>query len=151
MLFALMLNAQTQDSKRSLDKAKKQSGKNSTYPTEDVEENVFLVVEDAPEYPGGLDSLMKYLRENITYPKDALEANIQGTVYVTFIVEANGSVSSVKVLRGIGGGCDEEAVRVVKGMPDWKPGTQRGKPVRLQFTLPVRFIIHDPEPDTKTE
>jgi len=151
MSFALMLNAQTQDSTRSLDKAKNHSGKNSTYPIEDVEENVFLVVEVAPEYPGGLDSLMKYLQENITYPKDAREANIQGTVYVTFIVEANGSVSSVKVLRGIGGGCDEEAARVVKGMPNWKPGTQRGKPVRVQFNLPVRFILHGPEPEKTTE
>jgi len=151
ILSVLMLNAQTQDSKRSLDKAKKQSDKNSEYPIEDVEENVFLVVEVAPEYPGGLDSLLKYLQENITYPKEARDANIQGIVYVTFIVEANGSVSSVKVLRGIGGGCDEEAARVVKEMPAWKPGTQRGKQVRVQFNLPVRFILHDPEPDKKTE
>jgi len=86
--------------------------------------------------------LMTYLGNNIKYPQLARESNIQGIVYVSFIVEANGSISNVKLARGIGGGCDDEAVRVVKDMPKWNPGKQRGKPVRVQFNLPVRFILH---------
>ncbi len=72
-----------------------------------------------------------------------MEDAIQGTVYVTFVIETDGAVSHVKVLRGIGGGCDEEAVRVVTLMPDWKPGYQDGEPVRVQFNLPIRFILRD--------
>jgi len=107
-----------------------------------VETEVFLVVEEAPSFPGGEEALMTYLGNNIKYPQLARESNIQGIVYVSFIVEANGSISNVKLARGIGGGCDDEAVRVVKDMPKWNPGKQRGKPVRVQFNLPVRFILH---------
>jgi protein TonB len=71
----------------------------------------------------------------------AKESGIQGTVYVTFVVEKDGSITDVRVLRGIGGGCDEEAVRVVKNSPKWSPGKQRGKPVRVQYNLPVKFIL----------
>lgn len=158
MTFAILINAQVQDSVINVDLDNMEEvpipRPENYIDVENIveeKEEVFFVVEVAPEFPGGLDSLMKYLQENITYPKEARDANIQGIVYVTFIVEANGSVSSVKVLRGIGGGCDEEAARVVKEMPAWKPGTQRGKQVRVQFNLPVRFILHDPEPDKKTE
>ncbi|MEA3478033.1 MAG: energy transducer TonB [Bacteroidota bacterium] len=105
------------------------------------EEQIFMVVESMPVPPGGLAALYKYLGENIKYPVMAKESGIQGTVYVTFVVERNGSVSDVRVLRGIGGGCDEEAVRVVKNMPKWKAGKQRGKPVRVQYNLPVKFIL----------
>jgi len=111
-------------------------------PGEIIETEVFLVVEEAPEFPGGQEALMTYLANNIKYPQLARESNIQGTVYIDFIVEANGSVSNVKVKRGIGGGCDEEAMRVVQDMPVWKPGKQRSKPVRVQYNLPVRFILH---------
>lgn len=107
-----------------------------------IETEVFLVVEEMPEFPGGQEALLTYLANNIKYPQLARESNIQGTVYIDFIVEANGAVSNVKVKRGIGGGCDEEAVRVVKDMPAWKAGKQRSKPVRVQFNLPVRFILH---------
>ncbi len=71
----------------------------------------------------------------------ARESGIQGRVYVTFVVETNGSITDVRLLRGIGGGCDEEAIRVVKMMSKWTPGKQRGKPVRVQFNLPVRFVL----------
>lgn len=71
----------------------------------------------------------------------ARESGIQGTVYVTFVVERNGNVTDVRVLRGIGGGCDEEAVRVIKAMPKWNPGKQRGKPVRVQFNMPIKFTL----------
>ncbi len=77
------------------------------------------------------------------YPKVARKAGIQGTVDISFVVGADGSISTVQVINGIGGGCDEEAVRVVQSMPKWKPGIQRGKPVPVNYTLPICFILHD--------
>jgi protein TonB len=88
-----------------------------------------------------MGELMKYLSENIKYPPLAKESGIQGRVFINFVVEPNGSISNVKVLRGIGGGCDEEAVRVVEKMPKWSPGKQRGKPVRVSYNLPVKFTL----------
>ena len=84
---------------------------------------------------------IKFISDNIVYPSMAKESNIQGTVYVTFVVEADGSITDVKVLRGLGGGCDEEAVRVVKMMPKWNAGKQSGKSVRVQFNLPIKFTL----------
>jgi protein TonB len=106
-----------------------------------VEAEIFTVVESMPEYPGGMGSLMKYLAENIKYPPLAKESGIQGRVFINFVVEPDGTISNVKVLRGIGGGCDEEAVRVVEKMPKWKPGKQRGKNVRVSYNLPVKFTL----------
>jgi TonB family protein len=100
---------------------------------------VFTVVEIMPSFPGGDDARIRFLENNIIYPQYAKEHGILGTVYVTFVVNKDGSVSDVYILRGIGGGCDEEAVRVVKQMPKWNPGYQSGKPVRVQFNMPVRF------------
>lgn len=109
---------------------------------EEVEEKtIFQVVENMPEFPGGRAKLMQYLATHIKYPPYAKEAGIQGRVFINFVVEKDGSITAVKVLRGIGGGCDEEAVRVVKSMPKWKPGMQRGKPVRVSFNLPVKFTL----------
>ncbi len=105
------------------------------------EQEIFQVVETAPSFPGGDATRMKFLQDNIKYPAMARESGIQGTVYVTFVVERNGSVTDVKLLRGIGGGCDEEALRVVKNMPKWEPGKQRGKPVRVQFNMPIKFTL----------
>lgn len=106
-----------------------------------VEAEIFTVVEEQPGYPGGEEARMKYLKESIRYPEEAKELGIQGRVFVTFVVEVDGSITDVRVLRGIGGGCDEEAVRVVRGMPKWVPGKQRGVPVRVQFNLPIRFTL----------
>jgi protein TonB len=106
-----------------------------------VEEEIFTIVQDMPSFPGGDQAMLSYLGKNIKYPTLAKESGIQGTVYVTFVVEKDGSVSNVKVLRGIGGGCDEEAIRVVKSMPKWTPGKQRGKPVKVQYNLPCRFVL----------
>lgn len=109
---------------------------------EEIEEQqIFMVVESMPEFPGGEAALTKYLFDNIEYPQMAKESGIQGRVFVTFVVERDGNVTDVRVLRGIGGGCDEEAIRVVKGMPNWTPGKQRGKPVRVQFNLPIKFTL----------
>jgi periplasmic protein TonB len=105
------------------------------------EQQIFMVVESMPEFPGGEAALHQYLAENIKYPQMAKESGIQGRVFVTFVVERDGKVTDVKVLRGIGGGCDEEAIRVVQNMPKWAPGKQRGKPVRVQFNLPVKFTL----------
>ncbi len=106
-----------------------------------VEQEIFQIVEEMPAYPGGDQKLMEYVAKNIKYPQIARETGIQGRVFVGFVVEPDGSVSNVKVLRGIGGGCDEEAVRVVKSMPKWKPGKQRGKAVRVSYMLPVNFKL----------
>lgn len=106
-----------------------------------VETEVFTIVEEMPEYPGGLNKLTDYLAKNIKYPQMARESGIQGRVFVNFVVEPDGSVSNVNVMRSLGGGCDEEAVRVVKNMPKWKPGKQRGKPVRVSYILPIQFKL----------
>ncbi|MEI7595793.1 MAG: TonB family protein [Bacteroidota bacterium] len=114
---------------------------NTTIADEAVAAEVFTVVEQMPEFPGGQEDLYKYLGENIKYPEIAKQSGISGRVFVSFVVEPNGSVSNIKILRGIGGGCDEEAVRVIKGMPKWKSGKQNGKPVRVSFNLPVNFQL----------
>lgn len=108
---------------------------------EEDEQVIFQVVENDPEFPGGIEALMKFLQQNIKYPQLARENNITGKVYVTFVVERDGSVTGVRVLRDIGGGCGQEAVRVVKSMPKWTPGKQRGKAVRVQYNLPVNFSL----------
>lgn len=108
---------------------------------DDEEQQIFTFVQDEPSYPGGDEARIRYLTENTKYPEIAKESNIQGIVYVTFVVEKDGSITAVQVLRGIGGGCDEEAVRVVKSMPKWTPGKQRGKAVRTQFNLPIKFTL----------
>ncbi|MCD4665966.1 MAG: energy transducer TonB [Bacteroidales bacterium] len=105
------------------------------------EELIFMVVESMPCFPGGDVARIKYLNESIKYPEMARESGIQGLVFVTFVVEKDGSVSNVKILRGIGGGCDEEAIRVIKNMPKWIPGKQRNVPVRVQFNMPIRFVL----------
>ena len=105
------------------------------------EEQIFTIVEEMPSFPGGEAELFKYLGKNIKYPEMANSAGISGVVYVTFVVDKDGKIKDVKVLRGIGGGCDEEAVRVVKNMPAWKPGKQRGKSVTVQYNLPIRFTL----------
>ncbi|MBP5241941.1 MAG: energy transducer TonB [Bacteroidales bacterium] len=108
---------------------------------ESVDEPTFITVEQMPEFPGGQEGLVNYLVENLNYPEKAKAEKITGKVYVSFVVEKDGSISNVKVLRDIGYGCGEEAVRVVKAMPRWKPGMQRGKNVRVQYTLPLNFQL----------
>lgn len=103
--------------------------------------DIYDVTDTDPEFVGGIDSLYSYLARNIQYPEQAKNEKIQGRVFVTFVIEADGNVSNAKVLRGIGGGCDEEALRVVNAMPKWKPGMLKGKPVRVQYTLPILFKL----------
>jgi protein TonB len=106
-----------------------------------VQAEIFTVVEEQPGYPGGEEARIAFLQTNIKYPEEAKELGIQGKVFVTFVVEVDGSITDVRVLRGIGGGCDEEAIRVIKSMPKWVPGKQRGVPVRVQFNLPIKFTL----------
>jgi TonB family protein len=101
----------------------------------------YLVVEQMPEFPGGEDSLLSYLKKNIRYPESSRESSITGIVYVRFILGKDGSISNVTLLRGIGGGCDEEAMRVIKAMPKWIPGKQNGKAVPVYLTLLVKFKL----------
>lgn len=105
------------------------------------EQQIFLVVEEMPSYPGGEQEMYRFISQNIEYPRMAKESGISGRVFVTFVVEKDGSVTDVQVLRGIGGGCDEEAIRVIKSMPKWKAGKQRGKAVRVQYRMPIKFTL----------
>ena len=102
---------------------------------------VYDVVEVMPQYPGGQTAMLKYIMENIKYPKQIMEEGIQGRVTVSFIVEKDGRVSNVRLLRSVQLSLDKEAIRVVKSMPKWTPGKQNGKPVRVRFNLPVMFKL----------
>jgi TonB family protein len=104
-------------------------------------DSIYQIVEQMPKFPGGESALMEYVGKNVVYPEEAKEKEIQGRVFIGFVVEKDGSIGEVKVLRGIGGGCDEEAVRVIKGMPKWKPGIQEGKPVRVSYQIPIYFKL----------
>lgn len=108
---------------------------------EEEEEEVFMIVEDMPEFPNGPMAMMKFLRDNIVYPRIAIDNDLQGTVIVQFVVAKDGHINNVSVVRGIGGGCDEEAVRVIKKMPNWNPGKQRGRAVPVNIRVPVRFKL----------
>ncbi|HNX44870.1 MAG TPA: M56 family metallopeptidase [Bacteroidales bacterium] len=111
-------------------------------------EQVFTTVEKLPGFPGGDEARVNYMIENVKYPGEARQKGIQGVVFISFIVEKDGSITDAKVLRGIGGGCDEEALRVIKAMPKWNPGTHSGEPVRVQFNMPVKFKL-DNRPKTQ--
>lgn len=105
------------------------------------EEEIFQIVEESPNFPGGEEALREFIRKNLSYPIAAQESGIQGRVYIGFVVEKDGNITDVKVLRGIGGGCDEAAVKVVKALPKWNPGKQRGKSVRCRFSIPIAFTL----------
>lgn len=102
---------------------------------------IFTAVEQNPEFVGGQAKMYQYLGENIKYPDDAQRANISGRVFVKFVVEDDGSIGDVNVMKGIGFGCDEEAIRVVKSMPKWKPGVQNGKNVRVYYNMPIVYKL----------
>lgn len=108
---------------------------------EEDEGEVFFVVEDMPEFPGGEQALHQYLAESIKYPTIAQENGIQGRVYVKFVINTDGSVTNVEVARGVDPSLDKEAKRVVREMPKWEPGEQRGDPVRVSYTVPINFQL----------
>lgn len=108
-------------------------------------DSIYQIVEQMPEFPGGIDKLATYISENIKYPEAAKEKGVSGRVFISFVIEKDGAVSNVEVARGIGKECDDEAVRVVKAMPKWKPGLMKGKPVRVNYMLPVNFKLDEGE------
>ena len=108
---------------------------------EEVDQAIFEVVEEQPEFPGGMEALLKYLAKNINYPESAVDNGIQGKVMVRFVVERDGSVSAVETYKSVDPALDKEAVRVVKTLPKWKPGRQQGKAVRTRYIVPVVFRL----------
>ena len=109
---------------------------------EPEEEEIFMVVEESPEFPGGYEAYMQYLKKNIKYPAICRENNIQGRVIVSFVVNKDGKIVDAEVVKGVNPSLDKEALRVISGMPKWKPGSQRGKPVRVKYTVPVNFRLN---------
>ena len=105
--------------------------------------DVYTIVEQMPAFPGGEEKLIEFVSKNVEYPQEAKEEGVQGRVFVGFVVEKDGSVGDVKLLRGIGHGCDEEAVRVVKMLPKWKPGMHNGEFVRVSYQIPINFKLED--------
>jgi periplasmic protein TonB len=110
-------------------------------PVVEKADEIFDVVETQPNPPGGMSGWNQYLSKNLKYPTQARRMGIEGTVIVVFVINTDGSIQDVEVLRGIGGGCDEEAVRVVSEAPKWEPGKQRGRAVRTRMRLPIRFKL----------
>src|SRR5687768_3994521 len=106
------------------------------------ENKIFMVVEQQPEFEGGYEAMMNFIKKNMRYPASARRMGIDGTVYVSFVVGKDGSINEVKVLRGISADCDKEAVRVVQMMPNWRAGKQNGKPVFVRFNLPIKFKLN---------
>ena len=107
--------------------------------SDDSDNSVYAMVDERAQFPGGQNEMLKYLQENLQYPEAAKANNVHGRVFVKFIVERDGSLSDIKVMKGLGNGCDEEAIRLIQSMPKWKPGKNKGKEVRTSMTVPVNF------------
>lgn len=110
-------------------------------PEEEATDEIFMVVEDQPEPQGGMQAFYTYVGKNLQYPAQARRMGIEGKVFVQFVVNTDGTLTNVQAIKGIGGGCDEEAVRVIKNAPKWKPGKQRGRAVRVRMVLPITFKL----------
>ena len=108
---------------------------------EEVAEEVFSIVESMPQFPGGMPAFLEYLGKNIKYPRKATQLGVEGRVFVEFIVNKDGTLTDLKVVKGIGSGCDEEAIRVLSKSPSWAPGKQRGKAVRVKMVVPIFFKL----------
>lgn len=122
-----------------LRKTKVPAAKPKPVPTTPEDTVVFVVVEEMPEFPGGMSAMMKYLAQNIKYPVKAIEKKIEGRVVTAFVVSCDGSLRDVQIVRSVDPDLDAEAIRVIKSMPNWKPGKQRGKDVAVKYTLPITF------------
>jgi protein TonB len=110
-------------------------------PEEEVAEEIFTIVEDQPEPKGGMAAFYEYVGKKLKYPAQARRMGIEGKVFVEFVVDKDGSITDVKAIKGIGAGCDEEAIRVIQEAPKWKPGKQRGRPVKVRMILPITFKL----------
>ena len=133
-LFAEVVSAQSKDTLR------KTSNKDTVSKNND--DKIYTICSEPPSFSGGDEKMYKWLGENIKYPFDAINKQISGVVIIHFVIEKDGSISSPEVLKGIGGGCDEEALRVVKIMPKWKYGKNNGNIVRVAFNLPIKFSLN---------
>ncbi|PKP46324.1 MAG: energy transducer TonB [Bacteroidetes bacterium HGW-Bacteroidetes-12] len=111
----------------------------------DEKEDIFILVEQMPEFPGGQEAMFKFLAKNIIYPKEAKEKGIEGKVYVNFTVNEDGSIGNVKVIRGVHPLLNNEAVRVIESFPKWTPGKQKGELVRVSYNLPITFRMSNSE------
>ena len=107
--------------------------------SDDSDNSVYAMVDERAQFPGGQNEMLKYLQENLQYPEAAKANNVHGRVFVKFVVERDGSLSDIQIFRGLGSGCDEEAIRLIQSMPKWKPGKNKGKEVRTSMTVPVNF------------
>jgi len=116
---------------------------------EEMPDDVFVVVEEMPEFPGGTMALLEYLRSNIKYPKECRDNNIQGRVLVSFIVGKDGKITNPEIVQGVDPALDAEAIKVVAAMPEWKPGTQNGEKVRVQYTIPINFRLDREEKEAE--
>jgi protein TonB len=108
---------------------------------EETTEEVFTVVENQPEFQGGMSEFYKYLQKKLKYPTQARRMGVEGKVFVQFVVDKTGALSEIKVIKGIGSGCDEEAIRVLQESPIWSPGKQRGKAVKVKMVIPIVFKL----------
>ena len=108
---------------------------------EEPVDKIFTIVEESAAPVGGMTTFYKFIKKNLKYPRQAKRMGIEGKVFLSFIVDKDGGITDVQVIRGIGGGCDEEAVRILKASPKWKPGKQRGVPVRQKMTFPINFRL----------
>jgi periplasmic protein TonB len=136
------LNTDTEESDTTTNGMSNSGSSNGVLDGSGIDDNaIYTFVQEPPAFPGGVLALKTFLQRNIRYPKLAIQNKIQGIVHVSFIVEKNGSVSNVKVAQGIGAGCDDEALRVVMMMPRWRPGKRQGHEVRIQYTIPINFIL----------
>ncbi|MCH6201013.1 energy transducer TonB [Aquiflexum sp. LQ15W] len=106
---------------------------------------IFDIVEESPSFPGGMEAWNEFLMNHLKYPEQAKEMGIEGTVYVVFEIRKDGSVENAELIRGIGAGCDEEALRVIKESPNWTPGKQRGHIVNVRMRVPIKFKLGDKE------
>jgi len=142
--------------------AEDESGKHSTksstatYPDEPIKDNmkpdkngVYQIAEEMPQFPGGEKALMEYIAKNLTYPQEARDKGVEGRVFIGMVIEKDGSVSNVKVLRGISQECDAEAVRVISSLPKWKPGKMKGEPVQVSYQIPINFKLAEKQPKKK--
>jgi protein TonB len=109
---------------------------------EEKEDEIFMVVENQPEPEGGMAAFYKYVGKEMDYPKQARRMGVEGRVFMQFVVDKDGSLTDIKVLKGIGSGCDEEAMRVLQAAPKWKPGKQRGRPVKVRMSIPIVFKLN---------
>jgi TonB family protein len=137
-------NAQVSQSNGIFNKVAIDSSEGTSNPTSggsDTSNVVYEVVEIQPSPAGGMAGWNKYLSENLRYPPNAQRKGIEGTVIVAFVVNTDGTTTDIEILRSVGGGCDEEVIRIVKGSPKWTPGMQRGTPVRTRMRLPLRFML----------